>query len=102
MKSILEIPSERRCAEFLAAVARSRKLHGHWASPPRTANALRQNLKRFDLPAHAGYWVLTEANELAGVVNVNEIVGGSFRSGYLGYYAFVPHNGHGYMKAGVR
>ena len=102
MKSILEIPSGRRRAEFLAAVARSRKLHGHWVSPPRTAIALRQNLKRFDSPAHAGYWVLTEANELAGVININEIVGGSFRSGYLGYYAFAPHNGHGYMTAGIR
>jgi ribosomal-protein-alanine N-acetyltransferase len=61
-----------------------------------------QNLKRFDSPAHAGYWVLTEANELAGVININEIVGGSFRSGYLGYYAFAPHNGHGYMTAGIR
>jgi len=24
------------------------------------------------------------------------------RSGYLGYYAFVPHNGQGYMTAGIQ
>ena len=102
MKSILAIPSRQRRAEFLAAVAESRKLHGHWASPPRTARDFDKHLKRFDLPAHVGYWVLTEADELAGVVNINEIVRGSFRSGYLGYYAFVPHNGQGYMTTGIK
>jgi ribosomal-protein-alanine N-acetyltransferase len=32
------------------------------------------------------------------VINVNEIVRGAFRSAYLGYYAFLPHVGHGYMS----
>lgn len=49
-----------------------------------------------------GYWVLTESSELAGVININEIVRGSFCSGYLGYYALVPHNGCGYMKRGLQ
>jgi ribosomal-protein-alanine N-acetyltransferase len=102
MRSILEIPSVRRRAEFLAAVARSRNLHRHWASPPRTAKAFDENLKRFNSPAHVGYWVLTETNQLDGVININEIVRGSFCSGYLGYYALVPHNGRGYMTAGLR
>lgn len=102
MKSILEIPSKRRRAEFLAAVTRSRSLHGHWASPPRTAKAFDRSLERFGSQAHVGYWVLTENGELAGVININEIVRGSFWSGYLGYYAFVPHNGRGYMKEGLR
>jgi ribosomal-protein-alanine N-acetyltransferase len=39
--------------------------------------------------------------ELAGVVNVSEIVRGQFCSGYLGYYAFVPNDGCGYMLAGM-
>ena len=49
-----------------------------------------------------GYWVLTDDGELAGVININEIVRGRFRSGYLGYYAFVPHNGRGYMTLGLK
>jgi ribosomal-protein-alanine N-acetyltransferase len=102
MKSILETPSVRRRAEFLAAVARSRGLHGHLVSPPRTVKAFAKNLKKLDSPTHVGYWVLTEAGDLAGVININEIVRGTFRSGYLGYYAFAPHNGHGYMSAGIR
>jgi ribosomal-protein-alanine N-acetyltransferase len=102
MKNVLTAPSWEHRAEFLSAVARSRRLHGQWVTPPRTASALRRNLARFDSTTHKGYWVLTEAGELAGVININEIVGGAFRSGYLGYYAFVPHNGRGYMTAGLQ
>lgn len=102
MRDLLEIPSKRRRAEFLAAVKRSSKLHGHWASPPRTAKAFDRNLARFRSGRHVGYWVLTETGELAGVININEIVRGIFQSGYLGYYAFVPHERRGYMTAGLR
>jgi ribosomal-protein-alanine N-acetyltransferase len=102
MKSILATPSGRRRAEFLAAVARSRKLHANWVSPPRTSEKFNQYLKRFDSPTHASYWILTETNELAGVVNITEIVRGGFQSGYLGYYGFDPHDGRGYMTEGIR
>jgi len=99
---ILERPSLQRQDEFLDAVARSRKLHLHWAAPPRTATAFRENLKRLRSVRHIGHWVCTEDGELAGVININEIVRGVFCSGYLGYYAFVPHNGRGYMKRGLK
>jgi ribosomal-protein-alanine N-acetyltransferase len=33
--------------------------------------------------------------------DTGEIVGGVFRSGYLGYYAFVPHAGHGLLREGL-
>jgi len=32
---------------------------------------------------------------------VSEIVRGAFRSAYLGYYAFAPHDGHGLMAEGL-
>lgn len=102
LKRILEVPSKRRRSEFLAAVKRSHKLHGHWAAPPRTAKAFNKSLESLGSTARVGYWVLTESGELAGVININEIVRGSFRSGYLGYYAFAPHNGRGYMTTGLR
>jgi ribosomal-protein-alanine N-acetyltransferase len=38
---------------------------------------------------------------LTGVVNVSEVVRGPFRSAYLGYFAFAPHQGCGYMSAGL-
>lgn len=101
MRAVLAIPSRQRRAEFMAAVKRSRDLHGHWAAPPGTARAFEKHLRRLDGRTHIGYWVLTETGELAAVINMNEIVRGSFQSAYLGYYSFEPHAGHGYMKAGL-
>jgi ribosomal-protein-alanine N-acetyltransferase len=101
MKSILAIPSRLRRGEFLTAAARSRKLHGRWVSPPRSRKEFDQALKRFDSPNQIGFWVMTEADEIAGVVNISEIVRGRFQSGYLGYYSFTPHAGCGYMVAGL-
>jgi len=46
--------------------------------------------------------VLTREDELAGFININEIVRGAFQSGYLGYASFQPFDGRGYMSAGVR
>jgi ribosomal-protein-alanine N-acetyltransferase len=100
-KSILEQPSRKRRDEFLGAVKRSRKLHGHWASPPATPEMFDAYLERLRKETHLSYWVRTDRGELAGVFNINEIVRGHFCSGYLGYYAFAPHQGHGYMKQGL-
>jgi ribosomal-protein-alanine N-acetyltransferase len=100
--SLLEKPSMKRRMEFLAAVERSRKLHRPWAYPPKTPeefNAIIQRLER--TKTHLAYWVCTEGGELAGVINISEIVRGNFCSAYLSYYAFAPHNRHGYMKKGL-
>jgi len=101
MKAILEVPSPKRRAEFLRAASRSRSLHRPWGSAPNTVTAFDKYLKRLASASHAGFWVLTDNGELAGVININEIFRASFCSGYLGYYAFVPHNGRGYITAGL-
>ena len=100
-RTILETPSSDRQDEFLAAVVRSRTLYRHWARPPRTAREFDAYLDRIRSDAHLGYWLCTEDGELAGVININEIVRGIFCSGYLGYYAFVPYNGQGHMTRGL-
>ncbi|MGE5175905.1 MAG: GNAT family N-acetyltransferase [Hyphomicrobiales bacterium] len=98
----LEAPSAARRAAFLAAVARSRRLHGPWVSPPSTPDRFRAYLRRSRRPTHASYFVVTrDGDELAGVVDISEIVRGIFRSGYLGYYAFAPHAGRGLMAEGL-
>jgi [ribosomal protein S5]-alanine N-acetyltransferase len=102
LKITLAAPSAQRRADFLAAAARSRRLHGRWTSPPRTAKEFGEYVKRFSSPTNIGHWILTAAGELAGVVNISEIVRGRFQSGYLGYYGFAPHDGRGYMTEGLR
>jgi ribosomal-protein-alanine N-acetyltransferase len=64
--------------------------------------AFSEYIHRLKSPTHLGYFLRTDERHLAGVINISEIVQGSFRSGYLGYYSFVPYNGRGYMTEGLR
>lgn len=97
----LERPTLSHAEAFLESVERSRKLHGPWASPPDSLEGYRAYLDKLQSPREAGYLVVTGAGNLAGVVNLSEIVMGDFKSAYLGYYAFFPYAGRGYMTAGV-
>lgn len=88
-------------AEFLAAARRSRKLHRPWVAPPQTAADFRRYLGLKQSPTSVGYFVLSPHGELAGVINLSEIVLGQFQSAYLGYYVFSPHERKGYMRLGL-
>ncbi len=95
-------PSARSAAEFVAAVRRSRRLHGRWVRPPSTLAAYRAYVRRLRRPTHEGYLIrLRDSDELVGVANISEIVRGVFRSGYLGYYAFRPYERRGLMTEGL-
>jgi len=48
-----------------------------------------------------GFFVVTPREDIAGVVNVSEIVRGSFQSAYLGYYALEPFAGSGLLRSGL-
>ena len=70
--------------------------------PPATPGAFRDYLLAHQPPRGASFFIwINEADGLAGVVNLSEIVRGAFQSAYLGYYAFVPHAGQGLMKRGL-
>ncbi len=102
MRVRLEPPSPIREREFLEGVRRSRRLFGRWEAPPSTPQAYRAYLRRRGTPTHEGrFVVLRSSDELVGVINLNEIVRGVFQSAYLGYYAFTPHAGRGYMREGL-
>jgi ribosomal-protein-alanine N-acetyltransferase len=99
----LEKPSASRRCEFIAAVRASKALHGRFVSPPADAPAYAAWLKRLRSPLQEGHLVVdASTGELAGVINLSEIVHGSFQSAYLGYYALAPHAGSGRMRAGMR
>lgn len=97
----LEEPSGQRLHDFLAAVRRSKKLHGDYVAPPATAEHYAQYLERLKGSRHDGFFVIVEG-QLAAVINVNEIVLGAFRNAYLGYYAFAPFARQGHMREGLR
>ena len=95
-------PSAHHAQELVDAVRRSRALHRGLVQPPQTVEAFRAYAKRFTKATHIGHLLTTPDGELAGVVNISEIVRGAFQSAYLGYYAFVPFAGQGYMTSGIR
>lgn len=106
----LVAPRARDAAEFVAAARASARLHGPWVRAPRTAAAYREFVGRYGARAqrdartatHAGLLVRRIGDDaLVGVLNFGDIVRGVFRSAYLGYYAFAPHAGEGYMAEGL-
>ncbi|MER6809406.1 GNAT family protein [Spirillospora sp. NPDC000708] len=89
-------------ARFLELAEASEGLHRPWVALPRSAAEFAAYLARFDQVTAVGMVVcLRDGGDLAGMVNINEIVRGSYQRGVLGYAAFLPHAGRGYMTEGV-
>ncbi|MFD7992324.1 GNAT family N-acetyltransferase [Streptomyces mexicanus] len=89
--------------EFTARVRESRDLHRPWLFPPDTAEAYAAYAGRLiDDPAKAGFLVCEKTGgDIAGFININNIVRGAFQSGALGYGAFAHAAGRGLMKEGL-
>lgn len=88
--------------EFLRLARASAGLHRPWVAFPTTPGAFTTHLARFDEPANVGLLVCeTRTGAIAGGVNINNIAYGALRSGDLGYAAFAPSAGRGYMSEGV-
>ncbi|MEM9517723.1 MAG: GNAT family protein [Actinomycetota bacterium] len=94
----LHHPGRADVDEFLAAVAASTELHHPWVFPadePRRYLAYMRTRRRND---QWGALVrAVEDGRLVGVININNIVRGSQRSGALGYYAFLGGEHRGLM-----
>jgi ribosomal-protein-alanine N-acetyltransferase len=99
---LLERPTTRRAIEFLQAVRRSRELHRGLVSPPNDRRKFARYLDGLRSDTRRGFFVVTNAGDIAGVINVSEIVRGSFQSAYLGYYALEPWAGRGLLRSGLR
>ena len=93
----------RHEASFLQAVHRSRALHKGFVSPPSNSGDYREYLKSLRQQSRVGFLVtMSDSNDIAGVINVNEVVRGLFQSAYLGYYAVLPYAGRGLMRQGLQ
>lgn len=98
----LRLPVAADGAAFVAAARASRRLHGAWVHAPDTPAQFKAYLKRYGARAgdatHVGLLAIRRADgALVGAFNLSNIVRGPFRSAFLGYYAFAPHAGRGYM-----
>lgn len=94
--------SRRDRAEFLELMQQSRKLHDPWIQPPLSSLGFHNYLARTHRDDHAGLLVCCrESDRIAGVININNIVRGSFLSASLGYYAGAPYAGRGLMREGL-
>ncbi|MEV6614373.1 GNAT family protein [Streptomyces sp. NPDC051051] len=89
--------------EFTARVRESRDLHRPWLFPPATVEAYGAYAERLiEDPTKAGFLVCTlDDGALAGFININNIVGGGFQCGALGYGAFAHAAGRGLMREGL-
>lgn len=69
-------------------------LHNPWVFAPQDYTAFLNQENR--------YFVCSAENEkIVGAFNISGIVRGYFQSAYLGYEAFYPYQGKGYMSKGI-
>jgi [ribosomal protein S5]-alanine N-acetyltransferase len=88
--------------DFLAAVERSRDLHGSWISPPRTSDDFHVLLRRAEGDAYETFLVrLRDDGRIAGFFSISEIVRRGFQSAFLGYGGVAGLEGRGYMTEGL-
>ena len=101
-KIALVTPDESHELQFLAAVHASRKLHRPWTYPPNTPKLFDEYLASLRNGSRIGYLVVAEHGGLAAWINIGGVIRGLFQNGFLGYSAFLPYDGQGYVSSGLR
>lgn len=88
--------------EFVALMRESQTLHGPWITPPTSTQGFSQYLARTRTSDHEGFVLARYLDDrIVGVINLNNVVRGSFLSASLGYYVGAPFLGEGYMVEGL-
>ncbi len=96
--SLRKLRSEDEAA-FLAMVAASISLHHPWTSPPADRDGFRALVARgesADFLSFAGW--RNDDNALVAIVNLSQIVRGSFQSCYCGFFASAATAGQGLTR----
>jgi [ribosomal protein S5]-alanine N-acetyltransferase len=96
-------------AEFTALAAASAELLHPWMTMPVTTEQFVTMMSRYEeqtragAPVNLGLLVCERSSgAIAGLINMSNIVYGRFQSCALGYCAFAPSAGRGYMSEGMR
>ncbi|WP_351236839.1 GNAT family protein [Streptomyces sp. NPDC002133] len=88
--------------EFCSLVRASTELHMPWMQLPATAEEFQGWMRRFSDGTNRGFVIrVQETGAAAGMVNINSIIRGRYQGASLGYAAFVPSAGRGYMAEGL-
>ncbi|NUP80806.1 MAG: GNAT family N-acetyltransferase [Nonomuraea sp.] len=88
--------------EFCSLVRASRELHMPWMQLPTAAEEFQTWMHRFDDGTNLGFLIrVRETGEAAGTVNINSIIRGRYQGASVGYAAFAPSAGRGYMTDGL-
>jgi ribosomal-protein-alanine N-acetyltransferase len=88
-------------AEFLAQVRASSAFHRPWSYPPSTPRAFREHVQAAGARDERLVVCRNEDGAIVGYFGLSQIVLGRFRNAYLGYFAFEPYAGQGYMREGL-
>ena len=99
---VLQRPTVRDRAPFLALVHASRRFHRGRTSPPSTPAEYARYVARARQSNQATFLVrLRSDGALAGAIELSQIVLGVFRSAYLGDWVGTAHAGRGLMSEAV-
>jgi ribosomal-protein-alanine N-acetyltransferase len=84
-------------------VRASRSPHHPWVSPPADDESFAAYVRRSRSADFEALLVCRNPDgAIAGVFNLSQIFRGPFRGAYLGFYAFEPFAGQGFMHDGIR
>jgi ribosomal-protein-alanine N-acetyltransferase len=88
--------------EFCSLVQASAELHHPWMQLPATAQEFQAWMRRFDDGTNRGFLLRAlDTGATAGTININSIIRGRYQGASLGYAAFAPSAGQGYMTEGL-
>jgi len=104
MRVCIRPPTLRDFEAFVAAMRRSRPLHGSWINrKPATRKSFKQYFSGFAPGQHYRFLVIhRQTGGLVGVINLNDVIRGHFQNATVGYYAFLPYAGRGLMREGLK
>ncbi|NUT32097.1 MAG: GNAT family N-acetyltransferase [Hamadaea sp.] len=88
--------------EFCSLVEASAELYEGRMQLPTTSPEFEKWMRRFEDGTNRGYLIrIRETGAAAGTVNINSIIRGRYQGASLGYAAFAPSAGQGFMTEGL-
>ncbi|MDQ6885551.1 MAG: GNAT family N-acetyltransferase [Candidatus Dormibacteraeota bacterium] len=99
----LRAPTARDRGELIERARASRRLHRPWVTAATTPQQFDEWLQRIRQPTVQSFLVCRkEDRAVVGVFTLSQIFRKGFQNAYMGFYAFTPFAGQGYMREGMQ